>query len=861
MLFRSILRIISSSPTNVQPVFEAIVTSGIALFEGAAVAVVLPEGGEVRLAAIAAADPERKARWRERFPFPLTRDYMHGVAIVDRRLVDVPDVLESDVAEPGRQNFLATGYRAITIIPMFREHAAIGAISVIRPSPGPLSEKQLALLKTFADQAVIAIENVRLFQELTRSIEELKALGEVSRAVSSTLDLQTVLTTIVAHAVQLSASDAGIIYEFDEGAQTFGVKATHNVAPEHLKALQTAPIHLGEGAVGRAGATRAPVQVADLRDEKQHAAPQVRHILVKQGYRSLLAVPLLREARLLGGLVVWRREVGNFPDNVINALQTFASQSVLAIQNARLFSEIEDKGQQLEIASQHKSQFVANMSHELRTPLNAIIGYSEMLEEEAQDLGQEGFLPDLKHIQVAGKHLLGLINEILDLSKIEAGKMELFLEDFDVPALVRDIVATVQPLVEKNANTLDVDCADDLGEMHADLTKVRQALFNLLSNACKFTKQGTITLNVSRESVDGGRWLRFRVTDTGIGMTAEQMDKLFQAFSQADVSTTRQFGGTGLGLAISRKFCQMMGGDITVESAFGEGSSFTIHLPSEVADRKVLQAPSAEEIPPPAAPVSEDAPTVLVIDDDPAVRDLMQRMLGKEGLRVVAAANGKEGLRLAKELHPDTITLDVLMPGMDGWAVLAALKGDPALADIPVVMITIVDEKHVGYTLGVTDYLTKPIDWKRLTEILRRYRQAGATCRVLIAEDDTHTRKMVRTRLEKEGCLVTEAENGRVALERMAESAPDVILLDLMMPEMDGFQFLDQLRGHEDWRTIPIIVMTAKDLTAEDRQRLDGYVETVLEKGTYSPEALLREVCDLVKAPIHPRQPRKAEVR
>ena len=856
-----ILRIISSSPTNVQPVFEAIVTSGIALFEGAAVAVVLPEGGEVRLAAIAAADPERKARWRERFPFPLTRDYMHGVAIVDRRLVDVPDVLESDVAEPGRQNFLATGYRAITIIPMFREHAAIGAISVIRPSPGPLSEKQLALLKTFADQAVIAIENVRLFQELTRSIEELKALGEVSRAVSSTLDLQTVLTTIVAHAVQLSASDAGIIYEFDEGAQTFSVKATHNVAPEHLKALQTAPIHLGEGAVGRAGATRAPVQVADLRDEKQHAAPQVRHILVKQGYRSLLAVPLLREARLLGGLVVWRREVGNFPDNVINALQTFASQSVLAIQNARLFSEIEDKGQQLEIASQHKSQFVANMSHELRTPLNAIIGYSEMLEEEAQDLGQEGFLPDLKHIQVAGKHLLGLINEILDLSKIEAGKMELFLEDFDVPALVRDIVATVQPLVEKNANTLDVDCADDLGEMHADLTKVRQALFNLLSNACKFTKQGTITLNVSRESVDGGRWLRFRVTDTGIGMTAEQMDKLFQAFSQADVSTTRQFGGTGLGLAISRKFCQMMGGDITVESAFGEGSSFTIHLPSEVADRKVLQAPSAEEIPPPAAPVSEDAPTVLVIDDDPAVRDLMQRMLGKEGLRVVAAANGKEGLRLAKELHPDTITLDVLMPGMDGWAVLAALKGDPALADIPVVMITIVDEKHVGYTLGVTDYLTKPIDWKRLTEILRRYRQAGATCRVLIAEDDTHTRKMVRTRLEKEGCLVTEAENGRVALERMAESAPDVILLDLMMPEMDGFQFLDQLRGHEDWRTIPIIVMTAKDLTAEDRQRLDGYVETVLEKGTYSPEALLREVCDLVKAPIHPRQPRKAEVR
>jgi GAF domain-containing protein/anti-sigma regulatory factor (Ser/Thr protein kinase) len=771
-----ILRIISSSPTNVQPVFEAIVTSGIALFEGAAVAVVLPEGGEVRLAAIAEADAERKARWRERFPFPLTRDYMHGVAIVDQRLVDVPDVLESDVAEPGRQNFLASGYRAITIIPMLREHAAIGAISVIRPSPGPLSEKQLALLKTFADQAVIAIENVRLFneletrnkeitdaleqqtatsdvlrvisssptdlrpifdmiaesaarlcaatdarifqttdgnlrlvakygpipwmgderlinrnwvtgravidrqtihiedlsaaesefpegaayakehghrttlaapllresvaigailirreevrpftnkqiellktfadqlviaienarlfqelqartQQLTRSVEELKALGEVSQAVSSTLDLQTVLTTIVTHAVDLSGSAAGIIYEFDESSQTFSVKATQNVAPEHLEALQTAPIHLGEGAVGRAGATRAPVQVVDLRDEKQHAAPQVRHILVKQGYRSLLAIPLLREERLLGGLVVWRREHGNFPDKVISVLQTFAAQSVLAIQNARLFQEIQEKGQQLEIASQHKSQFVANMSHELRTPLNAIIGYSEMLEEEAQDLGQEGFLPDLKNINVAGKHLLGLINEILDLSKIEAGKMELFLEDFDVPTLVRDVVATVQPLVEKNANTLQVNCASDLGAMHADLTKVRQTLFNLLSNACKFTHRGTIALDVVQKSVKGRPWIRFRVRDTGIGMTPEQMEKLFQAFSQADASTTRQFGGTGLGLAISRKFCQMMGGDITVKSVPGKGSSFTTQLPAKVVEDQVLERPPAK---------------------------------------------------------------------------------------------------------------------------------------------------------------------------------------------------------------------------------------------------------------------------
>ncbi|MFQ5757365.1 MAG: response regulator, partial [Acidiferrobacterales bacterium] len=544
---------------------------------------------------------------------------------------------------------------------------------------------------------------------------------------------------------------------------------------------------------------------------------------------------------------------GEFPREVLDLLQTFATHSALAIQNARLFREIEEKSQQLEVASQHKSQFLANMSHELRTPLNAIIGYSEMLQEEAEDLRQEHFLPDLNNIHVAGKHLLNLINDILDLSKIEAGKMTLFFETFDVPTIIRDVVATIRPLIEKNATTLQVDWADDLGDMHADLTKVRQALFNLLSNASKFTKEGTIKLAVMQEAVNGNPWISFRVSDTGIGMTPEQMGKLFQAFSQADVSTTRDYGGTGLGLAISRKFCQMMGGDITVESTSGKGSTFTIQLPAEVADRKVPQAPRAGDLPPNVVPVPEDAPTVLVIDDDPTVRDLMRRFLNKEGLRVVAVADGKEGLRLAKELRPDAITLDVLMPGMDGWAVLTALKADPALADIPVIMVTIVDEKQVAYALGVADYLTKPIDWRRLTAILQNYKSADAARRVLLVEDDARTRKMLRTRLEKQGWPVIEAENGRVALERMAEGLPDLILLDLMMPEMDGFQFVDHVRTQEGWRSIPIIVITAKDLNEEDRRRLNGYVEGVLQKGAYKPEALLREVCDRVRARVKPR--------
>jgi signal transduction histidine kinase/DNA-binding response OmpR family regulator len=501
-------------------------------------------------------------------------------------------------------------------------------------------------------------------------------------------------------------------------------------------------------------------------------------------------------------------------------------------------------------ASKAKSDFLASMSHELRTPLNAIIGYSEMLQEEAEDLGATDFVPDLQKILAAGKHLLALINDILDLSKIEAGKMDLFLETFDLAPMVQDVGTTIMPLVEKNANTLAVRCPDHPGSMRADLTKVRQALFNLLSNACKFTTRGTITLAVSRNMVDGAAWITFRVSDTGIGMTPEQLGKLFQAFSQANASTTRQYGGTGLGLAITRHFCQMMGGDVTVESAPGRGSTFTIRLPAEVTDPKATPAPRTETLPANALPVG--ARTVLVIDDDPTVHDLMQRFLSKEGVHIVTATGGEEGLRLARTLRPAAITLDVLMPGMDGWAVLTALKADADLADIPVIMLTIVDNKTMGYTLGASDYLTKPIDWERLTAVLRQYRCAHPPCLVLIVEDEAVMRNMLRRMLANEGWAVTEAVNGREALERVAENQPELILLDLMMPEMDGFAFLEALRQQEAWRAIPVVVLTAKDLTRHDRQRLNGYVERLLHKGTYSQDELLREVRHLVAVRVQP---------
>ena len=517
----------------------------------------------------------------------------------------------------------------------------------------------------------------------------------------------------------------------------------------------------------------------------------------------------------------------------------------------KLNANLTDARDQALEATRAKSAFLANMSHELRTPMNAIIGYTEGLIDDAEDLGQEDSIPDLQKIQAAGKHLLALINDILDLSKIEAGKMDIHIETFDISTMIKDIVTTIQPLVEKNANTLNVNCANDIGVMNADLTKVRQGLFNLLSNASKFCRKGTISLDVVRETVDGIDWVSFDVADTGIGITPEQMKKLFQTFSQADDSTTRDYGGTGLGLAITRQFCQMMGGDVTVKSEAGVGATFTIRLPAKVVQQDVEPAAvGGEELEDDTLPKGESV--VLVIDDDPSARDLLKRSLNKDGFYVKTASSGGEGLRLARELRPSVITLDVLMPGMDGWAVLAALKAEPELAEIPVIMITIGDDKGMGFALGATEYMSKPIDRDRLLSILERYRIDQRRQSILIVEDDVNIRELMRRNLEKEGKVVIEAENGRVALERMAETCPDLIFLDLIMPEVDGFEFIAELhKNKKEWQTIPIVVITAKDLTDEDHLRLDGYVEKILQKDSYNIDELLSRIRALVTKFVH----------
>ena len=506
-----------------------------------------------------------------------------------------------------------------------------------------------------------------------------------------------------------------------------------------------------------------------------------------------------------------------------------------------------------EAANRAKSQFLANMSHELRTPLNAIIGYSEMLQEQAQDLDHPEALPDLRRIHSAGKHLQSLIDDILDLSKIEAGKMELFIETFDVQAMVRDVVTTIRPLVDRNRNTLEVACADDPGSMRADLTKVRQILFNLLSNASKFTQDGYITLAVTRRA----DWVEFRVSDTGIGMSPDQMEKLFQDFTQVDASTTRKYGGTGLGLAISRRFCRMMGGEITAHSRLGAGATFECQLPVTVVSES-SDAPSAGDVAVFDQSAADGTPRkpVLVIDDDPVVHDLLTRLLAKEGLQVVSALNGTDGLRLAEAVRPAAITLDVMMPGLDGWAVLTALKGNPDLADIPIIVVTITDDKNMGYALGAADYLTKPIEPARLTAILKKYTSVAQRPSVLVVDDDADMRNITYRVLTKSGCEVQVAENGRVALDHLARHTPTIIVLDLMMPEVDGFDFLIALRRQPAWQAIPVVVVTAKEITDEDRHRLNGSVKRILQKRGSNREDLLAAVKDQVTASIRALQTR-----
>jgi hypothetical protein len=571
------------------------------------------------------------------------------------------------------RQYAQVAFHAVLVVPLLVGGRLLGAVAIMDRDPArKFGAADLRLLQLFASQAAIAIDNARLFTAAQHQKQYFEDLVKNNPVAIVTLDVD--------HNVVSCNPAFEQLYGYTQ-AEVIGRNLDELITTE---ATRSEAVGYTEQAL-----EQRPVKVMSQRRRKDGRPVDV----------EVLGVPVIVAGKRVGLMALYHD-----------------------------ITELLAARRQAEAASTAKSHFLASMSHELRTPLNAIIGYSEMLQEEVEELGQTALTPDLEKIHTAGRHLLALINDILDLSKIEAGKTELYLETFEVRQMLEDVASTVQPLVEKNGNRLRVETAGGLGAMRADLTKMRQVLLNLLSNACKFTEHGTVTLAAGREPGDGapgdGDWMVFHVVDSGIGMTAAQMAKLFEAFSQAEASTTRRYGGTGLGLAISRRFCQMMGGDVTVSSQPGRGSTFTVRVPAAVPEPH--SEPALAAAGGPAATGSGAAGTVLVVDDDPAARNLLARHLGREGFRVEEAADGETGLRRAQECRPDVITLDVLMPGMDGWAVLTALKADPGLAGIPVVMLSVVDEKHIGFALGASDFLTKPIERERLVAVLKKVRTPDA---------------------------------------------------------------------------------------------------------------------------------------
>jgi signal transduction histidine kinase len=639
---------------------------------------------------------EEAIRFINEHPMALGRETLIGRVGLERRTQQIPDVLtDPDYGAFDLQR--VAGYRTTMGAPMLIDDEVVGTLNLWRNEVRPYDEREMAIVTAFAGQAAMAVNGVKLVQqleargaELAKRVDELEALRAIGEAVSSSLDVDLVLSTIAMHAVTLSGTDGGSIMEYSERDRCFRVRSVYRTRPEVVQRLRAIRIDLDETLVGRAAQERHPIAVPDL-----GAVPLDPHlkILYDAGWRSLVAVPMLREDQIVGSLIVRRTTTGEFTEENLDLLETFASQSALALLNAQLFAELKEQSVALELASRHKSEFLASMSHELRTPLNAVLGFSEvLLEQMFGDINerQEEYLRD---IHGSGKHLLELLNEILDLSKVEAGRMKLEYSSFDLSSMLGSATAMLRERAAMHGITLGIEIGDGVGEVYADELRLKQVVLNLVTNAVKFTGDGG---SVLVRAVRVGAEVQITVSDTGIGVPEEDRVRIFESFQQGGRGSSRE-EGTGLGLTLSRRIVELLGGRMWLESEVGKGSTFGFAIPT--------REPAS------SSPDSDTEPhgRVVVIEDDRPSLDLFEAYLSGAELQVISARDGQAGLAEVRRVRPDAVLLDLRLPGIDGWAVLKALKSDPATKDIPVIVVSIVDERTRGMALGATAYLVKPI--------------------------------------------------------------------------------------------------------------------------------------------------------
>ncbi len=830
-----VIEVMGRSTFELEPVFETVVQHAVRLCAADSGQVWQLEGDLYRLACSASTSPEYR-RLLEENPIARGSGTMVGLVGVEQRTMQIEDA-RSDPRYQWQEALALGELRTILGVPMLIAEQVIGVIVLTRRQVEPFDDRTIALVTTFAQQGAIAIQNVQLFMqlqdrssELAQSVGELEALGETSQAVSSSIDLQQVLTTIVTRAVELSGAEGGSIFEFDDETKEFHVRTFYGTSRPLVEALRATRIHLDETFVGRAAAAGEPRQAPDL--ELEPSDPHIDQVR-RAGWRSMLAVPLLREHDIIGALVVRRRVPGGFSERTVDLMETFASQSAVAIHNARLFRELEEKTRQLEVAGAHKSEFLASMSHELRTPLNAVIGFSDvLLERMFGELNerQDEYLQDIRN---SGRHLLELINEILDLSKVEAGRMELELGRVSLAGLLESSMAMVRERASDSGTSLRLDLDPDLGVVWADELKLKQVVLNLLTNAVKATDHGTVVVAARVVGAEG----EVTVSDTGVGIADGERERIFEAFQRGGRDARRSSEGTGLGLTLSKRIIELHEGRLWVESQVGVGSTFGFTIPIRpAAALSQVQGRAEGGVVDHADPGSP----ILLIEDDPHSADLLTLYLEGAGLPVEVAADGISGLHRARAIQPQAIVLDVLLPGLDGWSLLAELKADPATAAIPVVIVSMMDERGKGFALGAAEYLVKPVGRGQILDALVHcLPQADRDRTVVVIDDDPVDLDLVEAVLAPEGYAVVRAMGGEEGVRIVRRERPSLVIVDLLMPGLDGFAVVEQLRADPLTADVPIVVLTSKDMTRSDQDRLAGQISHLAEKGAYGRSELV----------------------